>query len=91
MNASDITWEVAPSPWPTYTTILPDAPADDALAALARSEQRLLDRVVDLAVERDRYRELSQQFLHALHAVTKDRDRLRELRRVERAQQGRAA
>ena len=40
------------------------------IETLALSEAELIDRVVDLTIERDAYRSLAQQSLHALHQVT---------------------
>jgi hypothetical protein len=43
----------------------------------------LLERVVDLTTERDSYRLLAQQLLHALHDCMRQRDLLREQRRLD--------
>jgi hypothetical protein len=45
-----------------------------------------IERIVDLTIERDAYRKLAQQALHALRLVTAERDRLREYRRLDRQQ-----
>ena len=57
---------------------------DDVIETLAMSEAGLIDRVVDLTIERDSYRLLAQQLLHALHHVTRERDVLREQRALDR-------
>jgi hypothetical protein len=49
------------------------------IEALADSEAALLDQVVTLTIQRDSYRALSQQSLHVLHVVTRDRDRIQDL------------
>lgn len=90
MTASDITWELSPAPWPSAPQPIPEWPEDDALAAIARSEQYQINRGVDLTLERDGYRQLSVQLLEALHSVTLERDLLREQRRLD-SQRARAA
>lgn len=50
---------------------------DLVIETLADAEAELIDRVVDLMIERDACRLLEQQAIHALHALTVERDRLR--------------
>lgn len=50
---------------------------DLAIEMLADSEAELLDRGVDLMIERDPYRTLARTAIHELHALTVKRDRLR--------------
>jgi hypothetical protein len=57
---------------------------DDVIEHFAYSEALLLDQIVDLTIERDSYRLLSQQLLHALHEVTLERDVLRDQRTLDR-------
>ena len=82
IGATDITWDLAP-PAKRELVSSPAADGCDALDILAHSEAHLLDQATDLTAERDRYRELAQQALHALHAVTMERDVLREQRRLD--------
>jgi hypothetical protein len=51
--------------------------ADLVIEMLADSEAELIDRVVDLMIERNAYRTLAQHAVHALHDMTIERDRLR--------------
>lgn len=53
-------------------------PRDLALTHLALDEAELLDRVVEVTIERDAYRELLQQALDALHTLTRQGARQRE-------------
>jgi hypothetical protein len=50
---------------------------DGVIETLAASEAWLLERVVDLTTERDAYRAVAHQAVHALHSLTAERDRLR--------------
>lgn len=50
---------------------------DLAIETLADAEAELLDRVVDLMIERDAYRLLAQQAIHRLRELTVERDQLR--------------
>ena len=50
---------------------------DLVIHTLADSEAALIERVRDLAAERDTYRELAQVAMHAIHDLTRERDRLR--------------
>ena len=54
-----------------------DEVADLVISALAQSEAELLERVHVISADRDLYREMAQQAIHALHDMTIDRDRLR--------------
>ncbi len=66
--------------------------ADDASAAALPAPDdcdALLERLVDLTIERDAYRLLAQRLMHALHHVTRERDQLREQRRLDRMNQRR--
>jgi hypothetical protein len=70
-TAADIDFEFKAGPWPTSAGTSFDDP---------------FERLIDLSIERDSYRDLLQQTLHALHCVTVDRDVLREQRRIDRQQ-----
>jgi hypothetical protein len=52
--------------------------ADTVIRTLAASEADLLERVADLERDNVTLRELVREAIHALHAVTKDRDRQRD-------------
>ncbi len=52
-------------------------PTELLVEALAHSEAILVERVADLTDERDSYRLLAQQALHALHELTVELDRFR--------------
>lgn len=65
---------------------------DMALEGYAQAEFELRERVASLEADVASYREVAQQGIHALHHVTRDRDRLarenirlRDLLRVQRA------
>jgi hypothetical protein len=89
MTGADIRWELAPVD--LESALSPIGPADDALEILARSEAHLRSRVDRLEAEKSAYRTLSQQAIHALHDLTRERDRLRETMRLEREQRRAAA
>jgi hypothetical protein len=57
---------------------------DLVIETLADSEAALLDCIVDLTVERDSYRLLAQQAIHALHDREIEMRRLRESLRLLR-------
>jgi hypothetical protein len=44
---------------------------------LAESEVEQADRVINLIIEREAYRTLAQEAIHALHDMTIERDQLR--------------
>src|SRR6185295_15345472 len=69
LTAADIDFEFKAGPWPTPA----DTPIED-----------VYDRIVDLTIERDSYRQLSQSLMHALHHVTLERDLLRAQRTLDR-------
>lgn len=50
---------------------------DLVIDMLADSEAALMDGLVDLVIERDAYRLVAQQAIHALHDLARERDRLR--------------
>jgi hypothetical protein len=50
---------------------------DLAIEALALSEAELLDQIVELTIERNTYRQITQQAFHALREKTLETDRLR--------------
>jgi hypothetical protein len=57
---------------------------DSGSASLAGSvDSILIEEIVDLTTERDAYRMLAQQALHALHLVTLERDVLRAQRAID--------
>lgn len=56
--------------------------ADVVAEHLALDRAELIDRVADLEAERASYRDLAQQAVHALAALTRERDRLRADRLV---------
>ena len=53
-------------------------PRDLALAHMALDEAALLDRVIDLTIERDTYRELLQRALDAQYTLTRQHAHQRE-------------
>jgi hypothetical protein len=57
---------------------------DLVIEEIGDSEAALLDRIVDLVIERDGYRLLAQQAIHALHAREIQVTRLRESQRLLR-------
>lgn len=59
----------------------------DALTRQITTDAELVDRVVDLTLERDSYRTLAQQLLHALHHVTLERDILKGQINIDRRRQ----
>jgi hypothetical protein len=72
----------------THTTIPPQRSGDLAIEILALSEAELIDRVVDLTIERDSYRRMVQMLLwhaHETESVRRANRRLaqtcRDLRR----------
>jgi hypothetical protein len=50
---------------------------DMAIEHLAADAAELLERLVDLTIERDAYRDSLRAALEALHRLTSERDRLR--------------
>jgi hypothetical protein len=70
ITAADIRWELAQIPDPVPPVV------DDSDA--------LLERIVDLTIERDVYRALAQELLEALHQTQLERDVLREQRSLDR-------
>ena len=69
--------------------------ADLVIDTLALSEAELLERVASLEADRDSYRDLAHQAIHALHAVTQElrrtrgqRDRIRDAFRAFRERLG---
>lgn len=52
--------------------------ADLCVEALADSEAALLDRIVDLTIDRNAYKVLAQQLLHELHREQQARRTLQE-------------
>ncbi len=50
---------------------------DMALEALADSEAALVEQIGELRADRDAYRAVAQQAIHALHALTVECHRLR--------------
>jgi hypothetical protein len=56
---------------------------DDLIVQLADDEAALLEHLVDLTAERDAYRRVCVEAIHALHAAARELEDLR--RRLERA------
>lgn len=48
------------------------------IEAFAASEAAAIDRIVDLICDRDAYRLLAQQLLHALHRAFLERDQINQ-------------
>jgi hypothetical protein len=64
---------------------------DMVIEALAADEAGLRDRIIDLTLERNTYRELAILALRGLYRLTRERDRLREQLREYRRHDREAA
>lgn len=66
---------------------------DLCIETLSDSNAHLLDRIADVIADRDSYKLLAKQLLHALHHVTAERDDFRRkyYEQLDRWRQQRAA